>query len=162
MKKGILFIVLILLAGCSTFNSSIVKEYDANQTIHYSRMAEINDSEIGNYSIYFEAGDKIPVTVNIKSDIAAANNEKIYLTLIKRLYFRIFIPAGFRDMDEAAQKTSARDIKVYTSLDNINWAPSNDIRAIRKTLGIKKGNITIGAGITKEAGVNMGIDIVAR
>jgi len=143
-------------------NHSIVKEFDANQTIHYSRIAEINDSEIGDYSIYFEAGDKIPVTVNISSDIAAANNEKINLTVLKRLYFRIFIPSGFNDMDEAGKKAAAKDIVVYTSLDNIHWAPSNDIRAIKKTLGIKKGNITIGAGITKESGVNMGIDIVAR
>jgi hypothetical protein len=162
MKKGILFVLLVLLSGCSTFNSSIVKEYDANQTVHYSRMAEINDSDIADYSIYFEARDKIPVTVNIKSDIAEADNEKINLTVLKRLYFRIFIPAGFNDMDEAGKKAAAKDIMVYTSLDNIHWAPSNDIRAIRKTLGIKKGNITIGAGITKEAGVNMGIDIVAQ
>ena len=162
MKKSILFIVLVLLSGCSMLNHSIVKEFDANQTIHYSRIAEINDSEIGDYSIYFEAGDKIPVTVNISSDIAAANNEKINLTVLKRLYFRIFIPSGFNDMDEAGKKAAAKDIVVYTSLDNIHWAPSNDIRAIKKTLGIKKGNITIGAGITKESGVNMGIDIVAR
>ncbi len=162
MKKGFLFIVLVLMAGCSTFNSSIVKEFDANQTIHYNRMSEISDSEIGNYSIYFEAGDKIPVIVNIKSGIASANNEKINLTLDKRLYFRIFIPEGFNDMDEAGKKTAAKDIMVYTSLDNINWAPSNDIRAIRKTLGMKTGSLTIGAGITKESGVNIGVDIIAK
>jgi hypothetical protein len=162
MKKGILFIVFVLLSGCSTFSPSIVKEYDANQTIHYSHMSDIKDSEIGNYSIYFEEGDKIPVLVNIKSGIASADNEKIYLTLDKRLYFRIFIPAGFNDMDDAHKKDAAKDIMVYTSLDNIHWAPSNDIQAIKKTLGMKKGNITIGAGITKDSGVNIGVDIVAK
>ncbi len=162
MKKGLFLVVMILFAGCSAVNHSIVREFDANQTIHYNRMSEIKDSEIGNYSIYFEAGDKIPVIVNIKSGIASADNEKINLTLDKRLYFRIFIPKGFNDMDEAGKKAAAKDIMVYTSLDNINWAPSNDIQAIKKTLGMKTGSLTIGAGITKESGVNIGVDIVAK
>jgi hypothetical protein len=162
MKKVLFLVVMVIFVGCTAVNHSIVKEFDANQTIHYSHMSEIKDSEIGNYSIYFEAGDKIPVLVNIKSGIVSANNEKINLTLDKRLYFRIFIPKGFNDMDEAGKQAAARDIMVYTSLDNIHWAPSNDIRMIKKTLGIKKGNLTIGAGITKDSGVNIGVDIIAN
>lgn len=162
MKKVVIIVMLVLLAGCTMADHSIVKEFGANQTIHYSRMSEIKDGDIARYSIYFEAGDKIPVVVNIDSEIASANNEKINLTLVKRLYFRVFIPAGFDDMDEAHKKTAAKDIMVYMSLDNIHWAPSNDIHAMKESLGIKKGSITIGAGITKDSGVNMGIDIVAR
>ncbi|HEY9159700.1 MAG TPA: hypothetical protein VIS94_01260 [Desulfomonilia bacterium] len=162
MKKGLFIVVMILFAGCTAINHSIVREFDANQTIHYSHISEINDSEIGNYSIYFESGDKIPVIVNIKSGIASADNEKIYLTLDKRLYFRIFIPAGFNDMNDAQKKDAAKDIMVYTSLDNIHWAPSSDMQAIKKTLGMKKGSITIGAGITKDSGVNIGVDIIAQ
>ena len=162
MKKGILLIIIVLFAGCSALRPSVVREFDADHTVHYSRLADIKDDKINDYAVYLEKGDKLPVVVNIRSGIADANGEKINLTVNRRLYFRVFIPEKMDKMSDAQKQAAVKKIKVYTSLDNIHWAPSNDIKAIKETLGINKGSITFGAGITKEAGVNMEVSIISQ
>ena len=162
MKKGILLIAILLSAGCSALRPSVVREFDADHTIHYSRLGEIKDDKINNYAIYLEKGDRLPVVVNIRSGIATASGEKINLTVTRRLYFRVFIPEKMDGMNDAQKQAAMKMVRVYTSLDNIHWAPSNDIQAIKETLGINKGSITFGAGITKEAGVSMEVSIISQ
>ena len=162
MKKGILLIAIILFVGCSTLRPSVVREFDADHTIHYSRLVEIKDNNINNYAIYLEKGDRLPVVINISSSIATANGEKINLTVARRLYFRVFIPEKMDEMSDTQKQAAIKEIRVYTSLDNMHWAPSNDIQAIKQILGINKGSITFGAGITKQAGVNIEVSIIAQ
>ena len=162
MKTGILLIIIVLLAGCSVVRPSVVREFDADHTVHYSRLADIKDDKINDYAVYLEKGDRLPVVVNIRSGIADANGEKINLTVNRRLYFRVFIPEKMDEMSDAQKQAAVKKIKVYTSLDNMHWASANDLRAIKETLGINGGSITFGAGITKEAGISMEVNIDAQ
>ena len=162
MKTGILLIIIVLLAGCSVVRPSVVREFDADHTVHYSRLADIKDDKINDYAVYLEKGDRLPVVVNIRSGIADANGEKINLTVKRRLYFRVFIPEKMDEMSDAQKQAAVKKIKVYTSLDNMHWASANDLRAIKETLGINGGSITFGAGITKEAGISMEVNIDAQ
>jgi hypothetical protein len=162
MKKGVLLISVVLLAGCSALRPSVVREFDADHTIHYSRMADIKDNEINDYAVYLEKGDRLPVVVNIKSGIATANGEKINLTVSRRLYFRVSIPEKFYEMNDAQKQAAVKKIKVYTSLDNVHWASADDLQAMKDTLGVNRGSLTFGAGITKEAGVSVQVNIEAQ
>ena len=162
MKKYFLLIAIILLSGCSALKPSVIREFDADHTIHYSRLSDIKDDKINDYAVYLEKGDRLPVVVNIVSGIADANGEKINLTVKRRLYFRVFIPEKMDEMSDAQKQAAVKKIKVYTSLDNMHWASSNDLQAMKDTLGVNKGSITFGAGITKEAGVSMEVNIDAQ
>lgn len=162
MKKSVLLIAIVLLAGCSTVGPSVVREFDADHTIHYSRLGDIKDNNINDYAIYLEKGDKLPVVVNIRSGIATANVEKINLTVTRRLYFRVSIPEKLYEMNEAQKQAALKKVRVYTSLDNMHWASADDLQAMKDTLGINKGSLTFGAGITKQAGVSMEVNIEAQ
>jgi hypothetical protein len=162
MKRGILLVAIALLAGCSALRPSVVREFDADHTIHYSRLGEIQDDKINDYAVYLEKGDRLPVIVNIVSGIATASGEKINLTVTRRLYFRVSIPEKMYEMNDAQKQAAVKKIKVYTSLDNMHWASSDDLQAMKDTLGVNKGSITFGAGITKQAGVSMEVNIDAQ
>jgi hypothetical protein len=159
MKKILMLVLLIAFSGCASLSGDVVKSYDADKIVHYSKISEIAD-EIGNYAFYIDKGDKIPVLLNVETGLARAN-EKVELISNTKLYFRLNIPAGIEKMEEKEKNKALKNIRIYISKNAVNWTPYTNLRAVKKVLGIENGSVSYGASITKEEGLKLNVDIKA-
>jgi hypothetical protein len=159
MKKILMLVLLVAFSGCASLSGTVVKNYDADKILHYSKISEIT-GDIDNYAFYIDKGDKIPVLLNVETGFAKAT-DKVELISSSKLYFRMNIPAGIEKMDEKDRNKALKDIKFYISKDAVNWVPYTNLRAVKKMLGIEKGSVSYGASITKEEGLKLNIDIKA-
>jgi hypothetical protein len=159
MKRFLMISLLLVFSGCASLNGTVVKSYDADKIVHYSKISEIT-GDVGNYAFYIETGDKIPVLLNVETGFARAAN-KVELISSTKLYFRMDIPAGIEKMDEKERNKAIRDIRIYISKDAVNWTPYTDLNAVKKMLGIENGSVSYGASITREEGLKLNVDIKA-
>jgi len=160
IAKGFLTAVAIVaLTGCAPLFSTVKHEFDIAHTIHYTKMADIK-GDIGDYTIYLDKADTLPVTVNIDSEFASAKDSKINLVLKKRLYFWIDFPKGIESMNENEKQKALKKVRVLVSGDAKTWAStSGGIDVLKQALGIKTGSLTIGASITKESGIGLEVGV---
>jgi hypothetical protein len=159
MKKIMMLALLVAFSGCAFLSGNVVKNYGADKIVHYSKISGIT-GDIGDYAFYIDRGDKIPVSLNVETGLASAN-DKIELISGTKLYFTLNIPAGIEKMDEKERNRALKDIKIYISRDAVNWTPYTDLKAVKKMLGIEKGSVSYGASITKEEGLKLNVDIKA-
>jgi hypothetical protein len=159
MKRILMLVLLIAFSGCASLTGTVVKNYDADKIIHFSKISGIT-GDITNYAFYIDKGDKIPVLLNLETGFAWASN-KVELISSTKVYFRMDIPAGIENMDEKEMNKAIRDIRIYISNDAVNWVPDTDLSALKKILGIENGYVTYGASITKEEGLKLNVNVKA-
>lgn len=154
------FTVLMMLSmviGCA--NQRIIhQEYTPAQTIHYSRMENIEN--VSAYAFYLDKGDRIPVKMTVDSDLFDIADWQCELILKQRVYFRFKLPEGIHAVNELPMSPNEKrmllkSIMIYLSPDAEKWSPYRDIRAVSNMFGIKGGSISFGMGITKQDGINI-------
>jgi hypothetical protein len=159
MKKILMLVLLVAFSGCASLSGTVVKNYDADKIVHYSKISGIT-GDIGNYAFYIDMGDKIPVSLNVETGFVKAS-DKVDLISGAKLYFTLNIPAGIEKMDEKERNKALKDIRIYISKDAVNWTPYTNLKAVKKMLGIEKGSVSYGASITKEEGLKLNVDVMA-
>jgi hypothetical protein len=146
-----------LLAGCAK-PAIVVEEFEPEQIIHSSRIQNVDN--VSDYVVYLDAGDRIPLKVNLDSSVVHVADHEIDLVLKRRIYFRLTLPDGvdtgdLEEMTEEERQKILRGLRVYLSPDAERWAPYTDLRAVKDVLGIAGGSVSFGMGISKEDGIGM-------
>jgi len=145
-------LVLLLIDGCTTPQVKY-QEYKASEIVHYTQFKHTND--ISNHAFYLDKGDKVLVAMKLDSKIADMSDNQLELTLKKRVYFRMQLPAGFT-MDDFSKLTEQERRKLYQkdiihlSADAKTWAPYTDGKAIQQLFGINGGALSLGIALEQD------------
>jgi hypothetical protein len=166
MKKGLLLLLVVVIAGCGG-NGIVVRKYESSHVRHYSDMQKLdNVAELNNYAGYMDKGDSFPLELNIDNDIVGVKQKSIDLEIKQRLYFMVKVPKDptkeelervakldFTSMSSSEQQNFFRRYMLFLSMDAEHWAPLYDGRALKKVLEIRKGSFSFGVGMDKDKGV---------
>jgi hypothetical protein len=169
MKKAILMMVTMFLAGCGG-TGLVVKQMDDAHVIPMRDIGTFKDvRELGRYAAYFDQGDHLPLQFDVKTEIIDTHEKKIDLVFKKRVYVRAEIPGDLSDaqlaelqrnwadrstMNDSGKAEFLKHFMLYVSLDGRQWAACNDPDALRQVLDISGGNISFGVGVDEKTGIN--------
>ena len=154
---SIFLITITLIAGC-TKPEIMLQDYEPEHIIHYSQIQNVEN--LSGCIVYLNAGDAIPVSMKLDSELLDIKHGEIYLILKKKLFFRAIIPEGFDTedlsvMSEQERQRFYKSFKIYLSSDSKKWALYTDIKAIEQIFGLKGGTFSFGMGVTREKGVEI-------
>jgi hypothetical protein len=149
--------VILFVCGCAG-NAVLLRPVDAKSMVHYSQLqgGETAPEKIESKVFYVDAGDTLPLIVTVKTNVVDTIREKIPLTVRRKTYFMIDVPKG---TGAESREQLLKHMKLYISKDATHWVPIQNMKALKKMFGWKKGYLTLGFGISKEEGVfaNIGV-----
>ena len=154
---SIFLITIFLTAGC-TNTGIVLQDYEPEQMIHYSEIQNVEN--LSGFIVYLNAGDAIPVKMELDSELFDIEHEDIHLILKKKIFFRAIIPEDLDTVDLSLLSKQEKQMfykrfKIYLSSDSKRWALYSDIKTIEQIFGIKGGAFSFGMGITKENGLSV-------
>ena len=169
IKKLVVLISVFTIAGCAKTNM-VTKEFKPEHIIHYSKLQQLaNVANLHSYVVYLNKGDTFPLELSLDTGIIRSADNKIDLVAEQKLYFRVKMPENLSkqelaeleslskeklsEMTESDREEFFKNYMIYISKDAINWAPLNDIRAMKELIGTKGGTISLGMGMTNKDGI---------
>ncbi len=169
MKTAMLVLASLLLAGCGS-TGLVVKQVAGDRLIPMREVGSIkNVQDLDHYAAYFDQGERLPLQLDVTTDIVETQEKKIDLVFKKRVYFRVersqeLSAAQFADLQKQwaerdtlsdSQKAEfAKQFMLFVSLDGKQWAALNNPGALRQVLNIGGGNIAFGFGVDDKTGIN--------
>ncbi len=170
MNKIAILILILITAGCARINI-ISKEFRPENIIHYSQLDKLEStpSNLNNYAVYLDKGDRFPLELSLDTDIIGIANKKIDIVANQKLFFMLKIPENLSKEELAELENLGKEKRseiresdkgklfantmLYVSRDANEWAPISDIKAVKKVLGNKGGTISFGMGMSKKEGI---------
>ena len=161
--------MFIALAGCAK-PQILEKGYAPENILHLSAFRTLKAPAAINRNIgYLDPGDRIPLKLEIQSDLFGLAQEQVDLVARQRLYFRVSLPEGLSQADldkilsldqdrlnsmtEREKRALFRGVMLFAGKDGIKWAPLNDMRALRHIFGIGGGELAFGVSMSEAQGV---------
>lgn len=169
MKILNMLVLPLFIIGCA-HPGIMVKEFNPEQIIHYSKLENLDDgTKLTHYVAYLNEGDTFPMELSMDTGIITIADKKIDLIAQQKLYFLAKMPVNlpkeelarlenldketWSKMSESDKKKIFKDYMIYISKDAINWVPLSDIKAVKEAFGIKGGRVSFGVGMSREVGI---------
>ena len=159
-----IFLLVFVLMGCST-SDVVTKRFDDSDIIHFSEMK--SDKDLVNKVVYLNAGDQIPVDIQVDSSVLGIEDKSVNLVLKKKIFFRLVMPeelvlSELKNIPENKKQQILKRSMIYLSSDALKWAKYTEFKAIEKLLGIGGGSFSMAFGITKKDGPKLSLLAITR
>jgi hypothetical protein len=179
MRIATITLILIMgLSGC-TGTKVVQKQFASEKILHINQIGSIEDSlTIDQYVFYLDKGDKVPLKLNLKSNLVRFAEEEVGVILQKKVYFRVEFAAGItqEELEDILKITAdtmsemktddfkklIEKIQLFVSTDGGTWALITDQKGVKEVLGVEGGTIGLGCAISKEEGVGLFFSLVVR
>ena len=169
MRFTVIVISLFALVGCAK-PQILEKHFSPEQILPLSQYRNLkNAAAINRHVAYLKKGDRIPLKLEIHSDLVGLAQDQIDLVAKRKLFFRIALPETIskNDLDKILslnqgrlstmtaneRETLFKGVMLYISPDGSMWAPLNDMRALKKIFGIEAGTLSFGVAMSESEGV---------
>jgi F0F1-type ATP synthase epsilon subunit len=167
MKR--LLIMIPLVVGCAGTNV-ISREFRPEDTIHYSQLDKLAGiQDLKKHAVYLEEGDRFLLKLAVDTGIIGIADSEVDVEARQKLFFMLRIaddiseeqrfelekltPEKLAAMRESDKRKLLSSLMLYVSRDARQWAPVNDIRAVKQVFGSKGGTVSFGMGMSMEQGI---------